>query len=82
MKGNTETNTMKLESAKKRYTDEWLAFKYTNEANDEGEVLAHEKNRSHLYKKLDLKKAGGKVYITFTGRLLPRDCSILFSELL
>ena len=72
---------MKLESAKHKYKDEWLAFKYSNEAKDEGQVLLHNKDRKKLYKKLDLEKAGGKVYITFSGPLIPRNCHILFRAL-
>ena len=69
---------MKLESAKRKFKNEWIAFKYTNESKDQGDVLIHNKNRKSLYDKLDLKKSGGKVYITFTGRLIPRGCVVMF----
>ena len=57
-----EDKAMKLKSAKRKFKNQWLAFKYTNESKDEGQVLLHEKTRKTLYQKLDLKKAGGKVY--------------------
>ena len=69
---------MKLKTAKRKFKAQWLAFKYTNEAKDEGQVLLHDKDRKALYKKLDLKKAGGKVYVTYTGPLIPKEYSILF----
>ena len=73
---------MRLKSAKRRFRNQWLAFEYTNEAKDEGEVIIHEKTRRALYRKLDLKKAKSKVYITFSGPLLPKNCSILFRVLM
>jgi hypothetical protein len=72
---------MKLETAKRKYHNQWIAFKYSNESKNEGEVLIHTKNRKTLYKKLDMAKAGGKVYLTFCGQMLPKNCSILFRQI-
>ena len=69
---------MKLETAMRKFKNQWLAFEYKDEAKNEGQVLYHEKTRRALSKKLDLRKVRNKVYITFTGQLLPKNCSILF----
>ena len=69
---------MKLESAKRKFKNEWIAFGYTDERKNEGDVLSHAKDRHSLSKKLDISQAKGKVYLTYTGRLLPPGVAILF----
>jgi len=61
-----------LSSAKKKFRNEWIAFRFTNEAREEGNVLAHHRDTRLVHEKLRSHKLGkAKVYVTFAGRLLP-----------
>lgn len=70
---------MKLEAAKRKFKNQWIAFKYTNEAKEEGQILAHAKSQKAVFRKFELDKSG-KVFVAFTGNPLPKNCSILFNH--
>lgn len=67
---------MKLSSAKKRFSGEWLAFQFSK--GDEGRVLSHEKERSRLFEKLRARRRlSSGLYVTFAGPVLPKDVGIV-----
>lgn len=73
-----EVTVMKLEEAKTRYTEEWIAFRAFEEGdNPEGEVLPHHKDRRAFDKKL-LERDLTDVYITFAGPPVPEGYAVMF----
>ena len=68
---------MKLETAKRKFKGDWLAFQFTDESKEEGKVLLHTKSRHRLHKKLNSGKIPKGLYITFAGPLLPKGYSIV-----
>lgn len=69
---------MKLEAAKNKYQDEWIAFKTNDESdNPEGEVVLHSKDRWAFDKEL-LERKITDVYITFSGPIIKEGFSVIF----
>ena len=66
---------MKLAIAKRKYKGDWLAFQFSDEATEEGRVVAREKDRHKLFQKIA--KRGARVYITYAGALLPKEYSVI-----
>jgi hypothetical protein len=62
---------MKLETAKKKYKGQWLAFKYTDEKRGLGEVAFHHKNPDELHKFIMASDRKVVFYQTFAGPVLP-----------
>jgi hypothetical protein len=69
---------MKLEEAKKKFHGQWIAFRaHGEDANPEGEVLVHKKNRREFDKEL-LQNEIRDVYITYAGPPLPPGYAAFF----
>ncbi len=59
---------MKLSEAKKKFKNQWLAFKIEKEGDDpEGAVVFHYKNRERFDKRL-VKTRPSDLYTTFAGK--------------
>jgi hypothetical protein len=60
---------MRLNEAKRKYRNQWIAFQYTNREKKLGHVLFHDKDR-HMFdaKFLTYKKKLNGAYLTYTGR--------------
>ena len=69
---------MKLNTAKRIFKNQWIAFKYSDRDKTEGEVLCRGKDRRALYKKLRGKKIDG-AYLTYTGPLVSKKFAIMFA---
>lgn len=62
---------MRLSDAKRKYRNQWIAFKYTNRDKKLGKVLFHDSDRHRFDAKLLLYK--GRIngtYLTYTGKPL------------
>ena len=70
---------MKLAVAKRKYKGNWIAFRFSNEATQDGTVLVKDKDRHRLHKRLGSIKRLPRVYITFAGNILPEKFSIILS---
>jgi hypothetical protein len=74
---------MRLNTAKKKYRKEWIAFQYTNREKREGKVLFHARDR-HAFdaKLLALRGKLKDLYLTFTGPLVPKGTHIVLGPML
>ena len=69
---------MKLSEARKRYKDEWMAFRIQKKGADPvGEVVLHDQSRSDFEAELRAKKITA-VYLTFNGEAIPEGYIAMF----
>jgi hypothetical protein len=69
---------MRLEKAKTKYQNEWIAFHALDESdNPEGEVILHNKDRRIFDKEL-VGRGLNDVYITFAGPPVPEGYAVMF----
>ncbi|MBI3248945.1 MAG: hypothetical protein HYZ50_20785 [Deltaproteobacteria bacterium] len=73
--------TLTLKEAKRRYPQEWLAFKVEKEGSSidtmRGQVLEHDKDRREIHRRLREKKIK-EVYLTFAGPLIRPGYEVMF----
>lgn len=67
--------TEKIQKLKEKYRGEWLAVK-VKEKLENGNLIAHNKDRRMLHKKLREKKIKG-VYITYAGPIIKHGYSVI-----
>jgi len=68
---------MKLATAKRKYHDDWIAFRFTDEAKEEGRVIAHDKDRRKVFMRLARGGKLRKAYVTFGGPFVPPDVAVI-----
>jgi len=70
-----------LKEAKRRYPQEWVAFKVEKEGKNvddaQGQVLDHDKDRREIHRRLREKKIK-EVYLTFAGPLIRPGYEVMF----
>ncbi len=73
---------MKLSQAKRRYRNQWIAFRWSNRNKKIGSVILHDPDREQFDSKLFVytrKKKLNGAYLTYTGpkSLIPKNGVII-----
>lgn len=69
---------MKLTAARRRFKNQWMAFKIRREKPVvEGEVVGTAKTRDAIFDIVD-KQGSENLYITFNGPVVPRGMGFFF----